>query len=81
MMKITKILQIIRLTRNVNTKSTLFNIRSTKDKFNLFFNHRHLMKDHLNSNQKQGPFSDNWKPSFDYLKQVLIGILLGDGHL
>uniref|UniRef100_UPI00223848A7 LAGLIDADG endonuclease n=1 Tax=Ramaria rubella TaxID=113071 RepID=UPI00223848A7 len=28
-----------------------------------------------------GPFSDNWKPSLGYLEQVLIGILLGDGHL
>jgi hypothetical protein len=39
------------------------------------------MTEPMSSNPGQGEFSDNWEPSLDYLEQVLIGILLGDGHL
>jgi hypothetical protein len=67
-------------TRIVNTNLITLNKNINSVRL-LFYSHPNPMNEKIDTNLRQGSLSNNLKPSLDYLEQVLIGILLGDGHL
>lgn len=83
-LKILKFKNIHNLSQTIRTNifsTKIQNIKYSVSPLNLIYFRYFSTKEEMIKSLEQRPFSENWKTSLSYLEQVLIGILLGDGHL